>query len=130
MRYVVWRRKGKMKNPIENLGDYNIAREAVKAFGGSWDTVYKNIGDTAVAKATPRIFRKGGIVGSLVTAGVIGASYLGYKGYCFMKDRKQKIENEPNLKKEFNEALKSESPMENEEPADGTNNVEPTDCGE
>lgn len=28
-----------MRSPIENLGDYNIAREALKAADGCWDTL-------------------------------------------------------------------------------------------
>lgn len=94
-------------NPIENLGDYNIAREAVKTFDGSWDALYKSIGDTAVAKATPTILKKGGIIGASLLAGVIGLAYVGYKGYRFLKNRKQKIENESALKKEFIEAVEA-----------------------
>ncbi len=108
-----------MGSPLENFGDYNIARNLVKEAGGSWEIVYNDIVNTAVAKAAPKIFHKGGLVYSAITAGLIGASFLGYKGYFFLKDRKKKIENEPGLRKQFAEALKAESPMENEEPADG-----------
>ena len=107
-----------MGNPLANLGDYGIVTEAMKAAGGTLEALYKSVGDTAVSKAAPKIFRKGGLVGSLVTLGVIGTSYLGYRGYSFMKERKKLIENEPNLKKEFIEILEAESPMVNDEPTD------------
>lgn len=97
-----------MGNPIQNLGDYNIVREALQAVGGNKEILYKSIGDTAVAKAAPKIFRKGTFIGSAITAGLIGFSYLGYKGYSFLKDRKQKIENEPALKQEFNAIFETE----------------------
>lgn len=106
-----------MGNPIANLGDYNIARDLVKEAGGSWDTVYNNIGKTAVAKAAPKILFKGGFIG----AGIIGLVWAGCETSRFMKDRKQLIENEPALKKQFAEAIEAESPMEDEDP---TNNVE------
>lgn len=102
-----------MGNPIQNLGDYNIVREALQAVGGNKEILYKSIGDTAVAKAAPKIFRKGTLIGSAITAGLIGASFLGYKGYAFLRDRRQKIENEPALKKEFAEAIETEASSPN-----------------
>ena len=107
-----------MKNPIGNLGDYNKAREALKAAGGSWEILYNSIGDTAVSKAAPKLLLKGGFIG----AGIAGIVYVSYKGVCFLKDRKKKIENEPDLKKEFVEAIEAESSI--------VNNKELTDCGE
>ena len=86
-----------MRNPIQNLGYYNEVREALQAAGGKKEILYKEIGDTAVAKASPKIFIEGG----LITAGLICVSFLVHKGYSFMKDRKQKIKNEPALKQEF-----------------------------
>ena len=50
-----------------------------------------SVGDTAVFKAVPKILLKGGVIGSAITAIVVGLSYLGYKGYHFLKDRKQKL---------------------------------------
>ena len=97
-----------MRNPIQNLGDYNIVREALQAVGGSKDILYRKIGDTAVSKAAPKIFRSGALIGSAITVGLIGTVSLGHKGYCLLKDRKQKIENEPALKKEFDEAIEAE----------------------
>lgn len=111
-----------MGNPIQNLGDYNIVREALQAAGGNKEILYKSIGDTAVAKAAPKIFLKGGFTGSVITALLFGGSYLGYKGYFFLKDRKQKIENEPALKQEFIETFEAElSEKDNEERTDCEN---------
>jgi len=92
-----------MRNPIENLGDYNKAREALQEVGGSLEILYKNIGDTAVSKAAPKLLFKGGVIG----ASLLGIVFAGYKGICFIKDRKQ-------LKKEFFEAIEAESSKRNE----------------
>ncbi len=93
-----------MRNPIENLGDYNRAREALQEAGGSLKALYKSVGDTAVSKATPKILFIGGVIG----ASLLGLAYAGYKGVCFLKDRKRKIANEPALKKEFVESFEVE----------------------
>lgn len=104
-----------MSNPIKNLGDYNKVREDLQEAGGCIETLYKNIGDTAVLKATPRIQLKAGLMGSAITLVAIGVCYLGQKRYQFLKDRKEAIENEPDLKKEFIEAIEVESlTMDNE----------------
>jgi hypothetical protein len=50
-----------------------------------------SVGDTAFFKAAPKILLKGGVIGSAITASFVGLSYLGYKGYHFLKDRKQKL---------------------------------------
>lgn len=101
-----------MGNPIKNLGDYNKAREALQAAGGSLETLYKSVGDTAVSKAAPKLLFKGGLIG----VGLSGGVYFAYKGICFMKDRKQKLENEPVLKKEFMDTIEAEvSKSDNEE---------------
>lgn len=101
-----------MRNLIEILGDYNKVREDLQASGGNLDTLYKSVGDTAVSKATPELLLNGGVIG----VSLLGIVYFGYKGICFMKDRKQKIENEPGLKKEFVETIEAEaSKSDNEE---------------
>ncbi|TQI66818.1 hypothetical protein [Clostridium sp. KNHs216] len=105
-----------MKNPIENLGDYNKVREALQAAGGNLETLYKSVGDTAVSKAAPKLLFKGGMIG----AGLLYFAYVGHKAICFMKDRRQKIENEPELKKKFVETFEAEaSESDNEELNDG-----------
>lgn len=106
-----------MKNRIENFGDYNKVREDLQAVGGNAETLYKSIGDTAVSKATPKLLVTGGVIGASLVGIVV---YAGYKGSCFMKDRKQKIENEPGLKKEFVNTIEAEtSKSDNEELNDG-----------
>jgi hypothetical protein len=98
-----------MGNPIANLGDYNLAREALKMFNGNWAALYKDIGDTAVANAAPGLMVKGG----LITIGLAGVGYGGYKGFHFLKKRIQKINAEPELKKKFFAAIMFGVPTEN-----------------
>lgn len=105
-----------MRNPIENLGDYNKVREALQAAGGCKETLYKSIGDTAVSKATPKLL----LVGGLIATGLISIVHFGNKGINFIKERKRKIENEPALKKEFFETIQV-APSKR-------NNEELTDC--
>ena len=102
-----------MGNPLTNLGDYNVARDLVKAAGGKWDIVYNNIGKTFVAKATPKLLLKGGFIG----AGIIGLAWVGREVSRFMNERKQLIENEPALKNEFIEILDANPPKTNDDPA-------------
>lgn len=59
---------------MSNLGKYQVLVEAAKKAGGP-DSLIKNIGDGAVAKAAPGIFLKG--VG--VTTLLIGLGITGYK---------------------------------------------------
>ena len=87
---------------IENLGDYNKARLALQEVSGNLDTLYKQVGDTAVAKAAPSLLLRGGIVG----AGICGVVILvGNQTIRFLKARKQLIENEPALKTEFAQTM-------------------------
>lgn len=108
-----------MRNLIENLGDYNKAREDLQAAGGSLETLYKSVGDTAVSKAAPKLMFKGGVIG----VSLVCISFVGYKGICFMKDRKQRIENEPVLKKEFIETIKAKASKSNNEELNGSDSV-------
>lgn len=91
-----------MGNPIENLGDYNRARIDLQAKNGDLDALYKDVGDTAVAKAAPGLILLGATVG-------IGLWNMGKKGIRFIKERKNKIKNEPALKKRFKEEVMIES---------------------
>lgn len=104
-----------MRNPIENLGDYNKVREELQAVGGSLETLYKRIGDTAVSKAAPKLLLKGGVIG----AGLVSVAYAGYRSICSIKVRKQKIQNEPLLKKEFVETIEAEVSKSNNEELNG-----------
>lgn len=87
-----------MSTRIENLGDYNKARIALQEAGGSLDKLYDKIGTTAVMKAAP--------VFMLAGAGML---YAGQKCFRFFKKRKEMIKNEPELKKQFAEAVKPSS---------------------
>ena len=71
---------------INNLGDYNKVRIALQAANGCKDTLYKKIGDTAVSKAAPKLLLKGGLIGG----GLLVLGFVGFKGICFIRDRKQK----------------------------------------
>lgn len=86
-----------MKNPIKNLGDYASINDDLKLFDGSKEKLYQSIADTAVAKAAPKLLIKGGIIATAL----IGFSYAGCRGICTMKERRKKIESEPQLKKQF-----------------------------
>jgi hypothetical protein len=97
-----------MKNPIANLGDYGTITKDLKLFNGCKNALYDSIGNTAVAKATPSLLLKGGIIG----AGVLAIAYGSFKAIRFMQHRKQLIQNEPVLKNEFIETFKTEQPKE------------------
>ncbi|MDO5602855.1 MAG: hypothetical protein Q4G07_08805 [Oscillospiraceae bacterium] len=87
-----------MSNRIENLGDYNKARIDLQEAGGSLSRLYDKIGTTAVMKAAP----------VLMLAGA-GMLYIGQKCVRFFKKRKEMIKDEPELKKQFAEAVETET---------------------
>lgn len=94
-----------MGNRIENLGDYNKMRLDLQAMGGNLADLYKEVGDTAVAKEAPKLMLEGG---AIAVGGVTLLSALaiaGYKGIRFMKDRKLKIKDEAILKEKFAETI-------------------------
>lgn len=100
-----------MGYPLDNFGDYNRARIDLQAKNGDLDALYKDVGDTAVAKAAPGLILLGAAVG-------IGLWNLGKKGIHFIRDRKQKLRNEPALKKKFVETMSESSNIDTEEPTD------------
>lgn len=105
-----------MGSRIENLGDYNKMRLDLQAMGGNLADLYREVGDTAVAKAAPKLMFEGGAitVGGLTL--LSGLAIAGYKGIRFMKDRKLKIKNEPILKEKFDETImKNNSESKNED---------------
>ena len=118
-----------MKNPIKNLGDYNTVREDLQSAGGILETLYKNVSDTAVLKAAPKLMFKGGVIAT----SFLSIGYAGYKGLCFIKNRKQKtnnelVLNEEFLNKDFFETINTEvSENDNSEPND---TVDPNDTTE
>lgn len=83
-----------MNNPLDNLGDYNKVRIDLQKAGGNMDKLYKEVGDTAVAKAAPTLL----LAGAGLALGIV---YLGKKGIGFIKDRRSKIKNEASLKETF-----------------------------
>lgn len=91
-----------MGNPIENLGDYNRVRIDLQEKNGDLDALYKDVRDTAVVKAAPGLMLKGAIISSIIRILLDGV----YKGFHFMKKRKEKLKNEPALKKKFVETKK------------------------
>ena len=99
---------------IENLGDYNDLRIALQKVGGKKELLYKMIGDAAVAKETPKLLFKGGVIGGTIVAVAGGAVWAGKKGIDFLKDRKKKIESEPVLKEEFDKMVEAELAKESE----------------
>ena len=92
-----------MSSRIENLGDYNKVRIDLQNAGGNLDILYGKIGATAVAKAAPAL---------LVYMAGAGIFYISQKGVQLFKKRKEMIKNEPELKKQFKEALETEMPDE------------------
>ena len=100
-----------MSYPLANLGDYNIARTTLKAAGGDWTVLYNSIGRTAVAKATPKLIVGGGLIG----AGFVCLLWVGNEVRRFCKERKQLVQGESALKKEFAETLEANSSLETEE---------------
>lgn len=91
-----------MANPIENLGDYNRVRIDLQAKNGDLNALYKEIGDIAIAKATPKILASGALI-------AIVAWNIGKKGICFLRERRDKLNNEPALKKRFEDEVIRES---------------------
>lgn len=83
-----------MGNPIENLGDYNKMRIDLQARNGDLDALYKDVGDTAVAKVAPYLIVFGLAMGMVI-------SKMG-------NDIIKKIRNEPALKKRFKEEVMTE----------------------
>ena len=93
---------------VENLGDYNDVRILLQKFDGDKEKLFKYIGDVAVAKESPKLLAKGGVIGGaiiLVSGGIIWA---GTKGYNYLKDRKKKMEVEPLLKEELDKMIDAE----------------------
>jgi len=92
-----------MRNPITNLGDYNIARDALKMFGGNWRALYDSIGKYAVSRSSTRLQAKGGlktIIALLVAWGL-------YKGGRFCWNKMRKGKNSEELKSKFLKKIKS-----------------------
>lgn len=57
---------------IENLRDYNDVRIMLQKFGGDKEKLIKYIGDIAVAKESPKLLKKGGIIGGGIVLAIGG----------------------------------------------------------
>lgn len=97
---------------LENLGDYNVVRDDLYKFGGDAKKLYKAIGDTAVAKERPNILNEGkaegrveGAVAAILIGGIMFLIDKGVKTINQKKKDKKLIENEPELKREFDAAV-------------------------
>lgn len=86
-----------MSYPLDNLGDYNVARTDLKKFGGDIAKLYDHIGKTAVEKERPYIMMQGG----LAVLGIMGVVKLCKLGYDSYHKRRTLLKNESVLKEEF-----------------------------
>lgn len=105
-----------MANRLDNLGDYNVVRNDLQAHGGDVESLYKEIGDTAVAKERPAIKREGQLEGFGYAAIFFGGLYVCKKGYDRFKrwrNDRRLIKSEPELKEKFVEVAQKASESEN-----------------
>ncbi len=103
-----------MGSRIENLGDYNRVRLDLQAKGGDLNALYDEIRKTAISEATPKLMFRGGAIASLFCGTLFLISKVP-KAIRFMKERKEMIKNEPALKKQFVEALQTNSSTQDNE---------------
>ena len=88
-----------------NLGDYKKVVEDLNAAGGSLKNLYDQIGNDAVAKATPGIKTEGIVIGTVIMAFLWGTKEVVCRIPSDFKRRKKAIEKEANLQKEFYETM-------------------------
>lgn len=102
-----------MAYPLDNLGGYNDVRNDLKGVGGSVDVLYQNIGDAAVDKARPEIFKEGFSWGTLtgigIGMGIISAIYGGYRYYENKKYEKKARKAELQLQEELTATVEDSS---------------------
>lgn len=101
-----------MSYPLDNLGDYNKVRIDLQNANGNRELLYKQIGDIAVAKESPYIFAYGAIAGVVLA----GACWVGKKGLNFLRNRREKIASEAEVKEKFiqeTRAVQSEEKPDN-----------------
>ena len=98
-----------MAYPLDNLGDYNVVRNALKEANGNAETLFQNIGSTAVAKERPKIFKDGCLTGIGIGVGICAIIYGGYS-YCKNKMNEKKALNaEPKLREELTKTIENTS---------------------
>ncbi len=96
-----------MAYPLDNLGDYNVVRNALKEANGNADILYQEIGDTAVAKAKPQIFKDGCLTGTGIGLGIGFIIFGGYSYYKNKKNEKEAVKAESKLKEEFTKTIEN-----------------------
>lgn len=101
-----------MANRIDNLGDYNIVREDLKSHNGDVDSLYKSIGDAAIAEVRDSIWKDGaktGFFGGILASCVIVFSAWGItKIVKYSKQReedKKLIDSADELKERFDSVV-------------------------
>jgi len=98
-----------MAYPLDNLGDYNVVRNALKEANGIAEILFQNIGATAVAKERPKIFKDGCLTGIGIGVGICSIIYGGYN-YCKNKMNEKKALNaEPKLREELTKTIENTS---------------------
>lgn len=102
-----------MAYPLDNLGGYNDMRNALKEVNGNVETLFKNIGDAAVAKERPEIFnegyQKGFGIGVSIGVGICSIMYGGYSYYKNKKNERKALKAEPKLKEELTKTIENTS---------------------
>lgn len=98
-----------MAYPLDNLGDYNVVRNALKEANGNAEILFQNIGSAAVAKERPKIYKDGYLTGIGIGVGICSIIYGGYS-YCKNKKNEKKALNaEPKLKEELTKTIENAS---------------------
>ncbi|HCG46366.1 hypothetical protein [Corynebacterium flavescens] len=82
-----------MAYPLDNLGDFNLAREMVMNAGGSFDKAIEKV----ITDAAPELLRRGQLQGAAVVGGASlllgGGIWLGRKLVNRSKSKTSSIEN-------------------------------------
>lgn len=74
---------------IDNLGDYNIVRDALYEHGGDAAKLFKDIGDTAVAEKRPAILKEGAGYATIVIFTLEILALGAYKVHGFIKQARK-----------------------------------------
>ena len=93
---------------LDNLGDYNIVRDALHERGGDAARLFREIGETAVAKERPAILWEGACYATLGILLLETVAFLGIEGYHIISRKngdKKMIQREDTLRDEFSETL-------------------------
>ena len=97
-----------MANRLDNLGDYNIVRDDLYAHDGNAESLYKDIGDTAVAEARPEIMKDGITIGFIIGFAIPLAVGVVRKGIAYFNQRKKDkklIDSKEELKQRYDQVV-------------------------